>query len=679
MRERRLTTEAILRYLPAIGVLITWTVLMFDGGGFFPGSWLPAGLVLAGLLVLAVLGGGTALPAAGPARSAFFALAAFTAWCFLSILWSDASGATWEAANLLLVALLGAWILTLTPWDAKSANAYMLAFSVAAAVACLVGLLAVLGETSFVGRFVGYRFAPPLDYPNTSAAFAIIAAIPALLLAVRPDASIPAKAFGQGLATFLAAYALLPQSRGSIIGGIAALTALAILVPYRWRLLMHVGLLGVFLVAVAGPIGEVYTVAAKTGKPGEALEDAAFTIGGATLLAIAAGALLAMAQQRFSLPREQRGTARRAGFGLTGLAALLVLAVVVVKAGAIGDQLSDQWRSLKNPGVEFAGKQANANSGRLSSVDPLERYDYWRVSSQQFLGAPLWGGGAGSFEHEYGLERRYPKVSRFPHNLGVKVLGETGLVGVALMGAFLVLIGLGVVRARRKTVAERMVLASGVTILVYYFAHGLFDWLEGYPVLNGPALAFPLVALAATAREPHLSTLAPAPSARRRRSELIAGLAAAAVAVLAVVSLLMPWLSLRYRDRAVETWRTNPGVAFRDLDRAASVDPLTPEPGILRGVIGLRSGDLVAAQEGFEQALDREETWLPHFGLGVVAAAQGDRPAARGRFERAESLNRLDPVLPEVTARALKQSPVLPGELIRDVLVSPFFDRQSLN
>ena len=116
MGRLRLNTSAALSLLPAAGVLATWTYLMFDAGGFRPGTWMPAGLVLAGLLVVAILGGGTSLPAPGPARTALLLLAAFTAWCFVSLLWSDAPGASWEAANLLLVALLGAWVVALAPW-----------------------------------------------------------------------------------------------------------------------------------------------------------------------------------------------------------------------------------------------------------------------------------------------------------------------------------------------------------------------------------------------------------------------------------------------------------------------------------------------------------------------------------------------------------------------------------
>jgi O-antigen ligase len=670
VRQLRLDREEALRLLPAAGVLITWTVLMFDAGGFRPTTFLPAGLVILALLVLAALAQGRVLPEALPVRRALLVLAAFTGWCFVSVLWSDARGSTWEASNLLLIGLAGAWVMALTVTSARIAWALMLLFSVAAGVACFVALVTALGETDLTSRFEDFRFSPPLDYPNTTAAFAFMATIPALLLAVRPDASVPARGLGQGLATFLAGFALLPQSRGAILGSALTLVVLAILLPYRWRLLWHVGLLALTLVVLEGPAHDVYTAGAAEGHPSDALRDAAFALGGVSLLATFAGALLAALESRFSVRGEARETTRRIGLALTGLAVVGVLGVAAVRADAISDAVSDQWRSLKHPGVEFAGKQANSDAGRLNSIDPLERYDYWRVDIRSFLHAPVNGGGAGSFEHNYLLHRRYPKVSRYPHNLAVKVVGETGLVGLALIGAFVALVVAGLWRARELRIRERVLAAGALALLAYYVAHGMFDWLEAYPVLTGPALGFPFLALAAIHGESGA-----APVTRRPWR----GYVALAVSALAALSLLLPWLSLRYQDRATSEWRTNPGVAYRDLDRAAALNFLSPEPEELRGVIGLSGGDLVAAERGFRRALDREERWLPHFGLGAAAAALRDERRADAEFAEARRLNRADPVLPEVIKDAHRGGVVNPATLIRDVLVSPFFDTEQLD
>jgi len=525
---RRLSADLdvaeLARMVPAFGIGVVWAVLMFNSGGYHPQAWMPAGLVVVALFALAVVGSGRLLPPAGAARTALLLLLGFTGWCYVSITWSDGRGPSWEAANLLLVSVLAAWTLALVPWRTRTAQTFMVALAAVAAVACLVTLLGALDARDLTARFEDFRFSPPLDYPNTTAAFAFMAAIPALLLASRPDASVPAKALSQGLTTFLCAFALLPQSRGSILGGLAAVVILFVAVPFRWRLLAHFVLLAVCVLAVAGPVGEVYSAAANTGRASEALRDAFTAMLLAVAAAIGAGALLALAEDRMAVADEWEGVARR-GAQMAGVLALLVLvAAGVVKSGSIADTASDQWQALKNPGADFTGTQANDGGNRLTSTDPLERYDYWRVSVAGFGSNPIGGMGAGGFEHRYALSRRYPKPSRYPHNVVMKVVGDTGLVGLGLITGFLIVVVRGLVLgSRRRATRERVIFATGAASLAYFLAHGMFDWLEAYPVLVGPALGFPIVALAVRGRADRVKTAAreavrgEAPPAREER------------------------------------------------------------------------------------------------------------------------------------------------------------------
>lgn len=664
--------------LPAAGVAAVWGVLMFATGGFNPGAWLPAGLVLLGLLVVAIVGGGRALPPPGAARWALAALIAFTLWSFLSISWSDARGATWEAADLLLVVLLGGWTLALTPWRSRTAFGFMLALSAVAAAACLVALASALSAADLTSRFEDFRFSPPLDYPNTTAAFAFMAALPALLQAARPDASVPAKTLCQALATFLCAYALLPQSRGSVLGAGAALLVLFVVVSYRWRLTLHVGLVMVALAFVAGPAGRLYA-AAETGRASDALGNAVTAILLATAAAAAAGLALALAEERTVVTPDRERAARLGGLGLAALVAVAIVGVGVTRLGSITNTLSDQWRALQHPGTTYGGKRANGADSRLASADPLERYDYWRVSMNGFRDNPLGGMSAGGFEHRYTLERRYGKTSRYPHNLVMKVLGDLGLVGAALIAAFLAMVVRGLMRVRRMRVAHRTVAAAAASTLAYFLAHGMFDWLEAYPVLAGPALAFPLIALGTVGRaERDRRTSPPAPP-RSGGAWRLAWIPAGIAVLLAAVSLGAPWTALRYRDRATASWRTDPVAAYRDLRRSADLDPLSPKAPILLGAIALTRGDLATARTAFEDSLDREEAWLPHFGLGVIAAATRDHATAAREFAQAKRLDARDTVLPEVADRVLNARSVDAPRALRDVLGSPVDTRERIS
>ncbi len=646
---------------------------MFDSGGFRPSTWLPAGLVLLVLLVLACSAAGRLLPAPGATRNALLALIAFSAWCFASLLWSDAPGKSWEAANLLLVGVLGAWTLALAPWRTRSATAFMVAFSCLALVACLAALLTAVNAVDLTSRFEDYRFSPPLDYPNTTAAFAFMAAMPALLLAARPDATIPAKTLAQGIATFLCAYALLPQSRGSILGGIAAVAVLAVAVPFRWRLTLHALLVGVAVVAVAGPVGDVYAAASGSGHASPALRDAFTAILIAGFAGTLAGLLLALAEERIEIDDHRARLARLAGIGAGAVVALTILGVGVAKSSSIADTVSDQWRSLTHPGVRYGGERADASGSRLTSVDPLERYDYWRVALDGFRSNPLLGMGAGGFEHRYAIDRRYAKPSRYPHNLAMKVVGDTGLVGIGLIGAFLFLVGRGLLtRADRLPRRVRAVSASAAAVLAYFLAHGLLDWLEAYPVLLGPALGFPLVALTVRehAERARRQSAAPAP-ADARTPLWAAGLAGIGV-VLAFVSLLGPWLAERYRDRAAETWRTDSAAAYADLRRAARFDPLSAEPYVLQGVIAIERGEPAIARAGFRKAIEREDAWLAHFGLGALAAEAGERATAEREIARARALNGRDAVLPGVAKQVLSPRGIPAAAAVRAALTNNY-------
>ncbi len=666
----------LVRMLPAAGVLAVWIALMPQDGGFNAADRLPAGLVLAGLLAVAAVGGRRVLPAAGPARWALLAFTAFTAFNFLSIAWSDAPGSAWEASNLLLVTLLGAWTLALAPWRSGSAGVLLALFSVAAAMVCLGSLIAALGAGDLTSRFDDFRWQPPLGYPNTTAAFGFIAAIGMVVMAARPDLPVVLKGLAQALATFLAAFALLPQSRGAVLGGTAALLVLIAFVPWRWRLVVHVGLLAATLILASGPILDVYHQAATTGRASVALGDATRTIGLATAAALVAGLLVALAEARIRLDERGRRTARLAGVGAVLVAVVGVGAVGVAHSAGIRTALDDQWTALKHPGSRFADGRGRRDNGvaRFGFIDPLERYDYWRVALDGFRASPVGGIGAGGFEHRYTSERRYPKVSKYPHNLVMKVLSDTGVVGVLLLAGVLAAVGLGLLRRRSELGGgDVAVAAAALGMTAYFFAHGLFDWLEAYPVLTGPVVGFLIVALVVRTQAPDRG----AGEARSRRSRLAVA-AAGVLLVLAAASLAAPWLGLRYRDRASAIWRTQPAFAYQDLDRAATIDPLSPAPLVLQGVIGLQRGDLGRAADGFTRALQREDAWLPHFGLALIAAQRGNRRAAGAELDAALARDRLDPVLPGVAQRIRGAERIDPPALVREVLVSPLFDVERL-
>jgi O-Antigen ligase len=673
----------VVHLVPAIGVFVVVVVLMFSSGGFHPTAWLPAGAALACLLVLAIVGGRRILPVGRPARLALLALIAFAAWNLLSVLWSDAPGDAWEASQLLLVTVLAAWTLALAPWRSWTADVAMLAYCVAAALVCVISLIGVLGESDLSDRFNDFRFNPPLDYANTSAAFAAAAAVLALVLASRPDRSPAFKAIAQGTASLLLPFALLPQSRGALVGVIGSVILVLALVPFRWRFALHAAALGLCVLAAKGPVLDVYTAASETGKASGAVRDAFTAILLSGVAGLLLGLVLAVGGSRLRLDARGHRRARLGGIAAVALVVVAGLAGAAAASDRISNAFDDQWHSLKHPGAKFEGSTEADTASRFDFIDPLERYDYWRVSLDGFRANPVAGMGAGGFQHRYSIERRYVKVSKYPHNFVMKVLGDNGIVGVLLVLAMLALIGRGLLAgARRLGVAERGAAAAAIGYAAYVFLHGELDWLEAYPVLTIPAAGFLFVALAVRDRSARLARLGtdppagasapgPVPGARLTGLGRLAGAGVAVGAVLVIGSLLASWGALRYDDRAAETWRGRPAGAYADLRHAATLNPFATTPYVFKGVIAVTRGDDGLARGAFRDALDREDAWLPHLALGALAAEAGDRAGANREWDRAIAINRLDPIMGDLITAARKARTVDAATMVRKALASP--------
>jgi tetratricopeptide (TPR) repeat protein len=107
----------------------------------------------------------------------------------------------------------------------------------------------------------------------------------------------------------------------------------------------------------------------------------------------------------------------------------------------------------------------------------------------------------------------------------------------------------------------------------------------------------------------------------------------------AVATLALPYLSIRHVDGALGRPAAQREEADRDLDRAASLNPLSPEPHLARARLALRRADFPAAERAFRDALEVEEDWYPHFQLALLASRDRRRAQARSEIARAERLN----------------------------------------
>ena len=151
-------------------------------------------------------------------------------------------------------------------------------------------------------------------------------------------------------------------------------------------------------------------------------------------------------------------------------------------------RISDGWDEFKQQ--ESPGQ----GSGRLVSVAGQNRYAYWVSALDENATKPLTGTGSGTFEFWWARNRDTADAVRDTHSLWFQTLGEVGIVGFALLLAFLgvVLVGGGreIVRANTR----RPLLAASMAGVVAFLLTATFDWMWQIPVLavvDAPAVGDP--------------------------------------------------------------------------------------------------------------------------------------------------------------------------------------------
>ena len=566
-------------------------------GGTTPGPLYAGALALLALLVVAVRRiEWTRLPRA--ARVALCALALFTAWSFVSIAWAGARGDAWEAADRVLIYLTVFALFAVLPWTATQATGVLVAFVLATAVAgtwALGDAIAGSGHAVEDGRLAG-----PVGYENATAALMLTAFWPAVLLAARRSSPPALRGLLLAAAGFLLGLAVLAQSRGSLLAGAVSLVLAVALSPERARLLVALCAVALTTLLSLPILLEVY---AGGGTQGALIRAAA-------AMTVSSALLLAAGLASGRLDRRLHAPAGRLPLHLPAIAAIVLI------AGAVWTQ---------------------AGETRLAGGAASGRYDFWRVAAGQFAEAPLTGAGAGNFAQDYARERTHREEPLYPHSVVWGTLGQTGLVGGALLACFFVAAAAGLRRARALD-AERYALAVAAFVpAAAWLAHASVDWLWEAPAVTAPAFA--LLGLVAALGVNDARGTPPRPG----RTAIIAVLAG-----LAAASYVMPALAAHQIERAVSGWDDDPAAAWRGLERARTLDPFGDRADVIAGVLARRDGDLRRARQAFGRALARDpDDWYAQTELALVELGEGDRVAAADRLNLASRLNPLEPAIAE--------------------------------
>lgn len=565
----------------ALGViaLAGWAVLAATGGGIDVGDGLPGGGPTGAFLALALgapLAAVCALLAwrmaalrSGPARLALAGAGGLVAWSALSILWAAGPDLAWIDANRAAIGLCalvtGAALGSLIP---RAPRAFGLGITAAAALPLAWALAikvfpAALGDDRDLARL-----ADPLGYWNGLALLAVFAVPGLLWLATcRAGERIPGgeAIAGAGLAA-VGVVVLLTYSRGGIMAGaLACAVALAVL-PHRGRGLaaLAAGAAGAALPAAYGLTAPELTT---DQLPVAVRESAGLQFGWRLVVGLAVGAALAWVLPRAAARVGLEGRrARRAG--VIALTVLVVgCLVAAVGTGAGRDWVGDRWTEVRGEG----GDAVANDPGRIVNASGNQRAAWWGQAWRGFLDAPLTGQGAGGFRLVHLQERRIDNdrlLTVEPHDLVLRTASGLGLVGVLLLAALIA----GVVWAVLRAMVDdpRPELALPLALLAAFALQSCIDWTWAVPALTIPAFAAGGVVLAAAA--PGVAR-----GARRPGGPAAAGIAA--LALVAAVSALLPWWSVRLTDQASAALADGrPRLALQKAEEAQARNPLALDP-----------------------------------------------------------------------------------------------------
>jgi hypothetical protein len=644
---------AALPFVPAFVVAGTWVVWATDGGGYFPIDRYPGALLAAGLLLVIAIARPPGALVRSPALLPLALFASWTAWNGLSVAWTSAPDSGWEGTNELLTVTVMGMVMAFTPWRPRSVTGLMALWAAAITVIGVVDFATFAASSDPGSRLLESRYLGPIGYANGSAALGAMAFWPLLAVAAAPRFPAAVRIVALPAAVAVLAWALLPQSRGTMIGGLAVVPLFIALSSHRTQVVTRLLVVGGALVIAVPSLFEVYTASRENRGLDDVVETAASRTAIAVVLTLVASIVLVAVERQVRPTERTLRWTRRLGVAAVILLVLGSASVAAARQAQIRSGVSDRWDTFSS----FADVVNEETGARIGQIIPDKRYDYWKVAVAAYRDEPVVGIGAGGFEIDYAANKLYPKHSRYVHDIWLRAATETGVIGLALLVGTLIAGLDALVRRRLRIPAAAPAIAAAAALSTAFFLQCSLDWLEEVPALLAPAVGFPLAVLRAAA-----------PCKRR----VPWGVPVALAAVTFVV-MVPPYLAVRDIERGDDLRATDPRGALEAYDRAAGLNPLAVEPHLSRGFVALDLDDAALARRSFEDALDVREDWVAHFELGLLDSQAGGRRAARAQVEQAARMNRNDPIVTDALAAIEDGERLDPVEVNRQVLTQPVF------
>jgi O-Antigen ligase len=621
-------------------------VSVFFGGGANDDRLLPIGV--AAVLAAAVAGMAVSLGAAprprldGPALAVVALLTASVVWSGVSIIWSIEPDSSWHAFNrgVVYLALVVLGIVAGASVDRAPRV-------VAAGLAAALGLVILWALAGKVFPSLGpenarsARLREPVGYWNALALLVAMSLPLWLWLSARRVHGALVRA-GAAAMLMLALVAIaLTTSRGGVIVGSVAIGA--------WLVFGRPRLESVFALVVAIPVALAiaWWAVQQSGlaQPGAAQPAARHDgalLGIVLLVAVCLVGGIALAairwESRHPIDRERRGRVRRLAVVLGVICLIACVVAGIVRVGNPATWAQDRLDEFRNP----PSVQLRDDPERIGGFSSNHRWTWWQESARIFADDPIAGSGAGTFALARRPMREDTQVPIAPHSIALQALGETGIVGFALLLGLVVAAAWAIRRAfALLDFPDRAAASALAAILVAYLAHSLIDIGWEYVAVSAPV--FLVLGVLLSAGRPV--------EAASRSGRPLAVLVPAVLAVTAVASLASPWLAERRVDAAYEAIEAGDfDAAASRAEEASGLNPLAVEPLHVQAAAEELRGDVAAAEQLYADAVDLQprnpETW---YELGRFEfESRRDLGAALRFLDRSYALDAYGPAGPKL-------------------------------
>ena len=431
------------------------TVLAFFSGGYFDEARAWAGLVAWLLVAIAALADPRSFPRIRNSWIALGGLGLFAAWTLLSISWAPVGGSAYHAGQIVMLYLGGllASAMLLRGRAAQRAVEPALAAGTLIVIGYGISERLLPGLLHFSRSITAEgRLEQPLTYWNAMGELAALGFV--LCTRVAGDRTRPLTfRVAAGAATAPLGLGLyLSFSRGALFACFAGLVALIVLAPQRqqFQTVAVAVLAGALSAVAASPFRGVTSLAGSVSTRGR---DGAITLALLVIIMVAAGTAQWLLARGGRHDVELRLPRRAPVIAAAVICAGLAVAIV---AGA----------------EEKSTSPLSAGASRYATLQS-SRYDYWRVAMRAFRAEPIRGVGAGGWAVYWLRYRTIDEFAQDAHSLPIQTLAELGLIGLALLAAFLAGIGLAARAAYRVSPA----LAAGpIAGVIVWLAHAPLDW-----------------------------------------------------------------------------------------------------------------------------------------------------------------------------------------------------------